>query len=174
MLILVCLCKVYGYCCYLTSVLLIRYNWCAELLLIWLNSYWDIDYVSDGKAVRQIRQPIRIMLYKLNLAAVAMLAPVLYMGPEAWCFRVVCACPGGVIEFFRFFTLLQATVWPRIFIFLHNVMTVMTVDPLRDLHGIIYSIIVILHLPSVLWRCWLGGRKAIRPVKKLSGGVLVW
>ena len=24
--------------------------------------------------------------------------------------------------------------------------------------------------PSVLWRCWLGGRKGIRPVKKLSGG----
>jgi len=30
------------------------------------------------------------------------------------------------------------------------------------------------HLPSVLWRCWLGGRKGIRPVKKLSGGVLAW
>ena len=28
--------------------------------------------------------------------------------------------------------------------------------------------------PSVLWRCWLGGRKGIRPVKKQSGGVLVW
>ena len=26
-------------------------------------------------------------------------------------------------------------------------------------------------LPSVLWRCWLGGRKGIRTVKKLSGGV---
>ena len=29
-------------------------------------------------------------------------------------------------------------------------------------------------LISVLWRCWLGGRKGIRPVKKLSGGVLAW
>jgi len=29
-------------------------------------------------------------------------------------------------------------------------------------------------LPSVLWRCWLGGRKGIRPVKKLSCGVLAW
>ena len=28
--------------------------------------------------------------------------------------------------------------------------------------------------PSVLWHCWLGGRKGIRPVKKMSGGVLVW
>ena len=28
-------------------------------------------------------------------------------------------------------------------------------------------------LPSVLWRCWLGGRKGIW-TKKLSGGVLVW
>ena len=29
-------------------------------------------------------------------------------------------------------------------------------------------------MPSVLWRCWLGGRNGIRPVKKLSGGELVW
>ena len=29
-------------------------------------------------------------------------------------------------------------------------------------------------LLSVLWRCWLCGRKGIRPVKKLSGGVLAW
>ena len=28
--------------------------------------------------------------------------------------------------------------------------------------------------PSVLRRCWLGGRKGIWPVKKLSGGVLAW
>jgi len=30
------------------------------------------------------------------------------------------------------------------------------------------------HLPSVLWRCWFGGRKGIQSVKKLSGGVLAW
>ena len=29
-------------------------------------------------------------------------------------------------------------------------------------------------LPSVLWHCWLGGRKGIRPVKNLSGGLLAW
>ena len=29
-------------------------------------------------------------------------------------------------------------------------------------------------MPSVLWRCWLGGRKGIRPIKKQSGGVLAW
>ena len=29
-------------------------------------------------------------------------------------------------------------------------------------------------MPSVLWRCWLGSKKSIRPVKKLSGGVLAW
>ena len=29
-------------------------------------------------------------------------------------------------------------------------------------------------MPSVLWRCWFGGRKGIRPVKKLSGEVLAW
>ena len=27
---------------------------------------------------------------------------------------------------------------------------------------------------TVLWRCWLGGRKGIRPVKNLSGRVLAW
>ena len=26
----------------------------------------------------------------------------------------------------------------------------------------------------MLWPCWLGDRKGIRPVKKLSGGVLAW
>jgi len=31
-------------------------------------------------------------------------------------------------------------------------------------------------VPSVLWRCWLGSRKGIRPAayKKLSGAVLAW
>jgi len=29
-------------------------------------------------------------------------------------------------------------------------------------------------VPSVLWGCWLGDRKSIRTVKKLSGGVLAW
>jgi len=28
--------------------------------------------------------------------------------------------------------------------------------------------------PSVLWRCWLGGRKGIWPVKTMSSGVLSW
>jgi len=26
------------------------------------------------------------------------------------------------------------------------------------------------HLPSVLWHCWLSGRRGIRPVKKWDGG----
>ena len=29
-------------------------------------------------------------------------------------------------------------------------------------------------LPSVLWRCWSGGRKGIRPAKSLNSGVLAW
>ena len=29
-------------------------------------------------------------------------------------------------------------------------------------------------MPSVLWHCWLGGRKGIRPVKNLSNEVLAW
>jgi len=29
-------------------------------------------------------------------------------------------------------------------------------------------------VPSVLWRCWLGDRKGIRPVENLSSEVLAW
>ena len=36
-----------------------------------------------------------------------------------------------------------------------------------------YTFLLIV-MPSVLWRCWLGGRKGIRPVKKLSAGMLAW
>ena len=35
-------------------------------------------------------------------------------------------------------------------------------------------ICIFLTLPSVLWHCWLGGRKGIRPVKNLSSEVLAW
>ena len=31
-----------------------------------------------------------------------------------------------------------------------------------------------MNFPSVLWHCWLDGRKGIQSVKKLSGGVLAW
>ena len=37
-----------------------------------------------------------------------------------------------------------------------------------------FSCLDLYSLPSVLWRCWLGGRKGIRPVKKMSGGMLAW
>ena len=36
------------------------------------------------------------------------------------------------------------------------------------------NVIILVFMPSVLWRCWLVGRKVIRPVKNLSGGVLTW
>jgi len=32
-----------------------------------------------------------------------------------------------------------------------------------------WLISIIFGMPSVLWRCWLGGRKGIRPVKNLGG-----
>ena len=38
----------------------------------------------------------------------------------------------------------------------------------------LYEYSLILYSRSVLWCCWLGGRKGIRPVKKLSGGLLAW
>jgi len=33
----------------------------------------------------------------------------------------------------------------------------------------IFSLIRMRELPSMLWHCWLGGRKGIRPVKKIWG-----
>jgi len=63
-------------------------------------------------------------------------------------------------------------LWP-----LH--VSLMTALYLNESHSCTYIITTFLllytsELPSVLWRCWLGGRKGIRPVKKLSGGVLAW
>ena len=40
--------------------------------------------------------------------------------------------------------------------------------------GIFNSLVRLEWWPSVLWHCWLGGRKGIQPVKKLSGGMLAW
>jgi len=45
---------------------------------------------------------------------------------------------------------------------------------LEDISFNCWAVYQYLFMPSVLWRCWLGGRKGIRPVKKLSGGVLAW
>ena len=39
------------------------------------------------------------------------------------------------------------------------------------LHLYLITVLWTQALPSVLWCCWLGGRKGIRPVKKLSGWV---
>jgi len=36
-------------------------------------------------------------------------------------------------------------------------------------NSIVFSLIWMRWLPSVPWRCWLGGRKDIRPVKKWGG-----
>ena len=45
---------------------------------------------------------------------------------------------------------------------------------LTDMHFRDTFCMTVPNLPSVLWHCLLGGRKSIRPVKKLSGGVLAW
>ena len=37
-----------------------------------------------------------------------------------------------------------------------------------------FSLYDVLLVPSVLWCCWLGGRKGTRPVKNLSSEVLTW
>ena len=46
----------------------------------------------------------------------------------------------------------------------------------KYMEGILYIYFIVCHVfrPSVLWCCWLGGRKGIRFVKNLSGGVLAW
>ena len=57
-----------------------------------------------------------------------------------------------------------------------NVLTFTSLNlrPIQQHERDIYCCIIDAALPSVLWRCWLGGRKGIRPVKKLSDGVLAW
>ena len=44
-----------------------------------------------------------------------------------------------------------------------------------NFHGVFFETRCSEIVPSVLWRCWLGGRKGIRPVKKQwwSAGVVV-
>jgi len=41
-------------------------------------------------------------------------------------------------------------------------------------HTLICAWCVWLFVPPVLWHCWLGDRKGIWPVKKVSGGMLAW
>ena len=47
-------------------------------------------------------------------------------------------------------------------------------NPLHAIGRLLLWLEFCLNLPSVLWCCWLVGRKGIRPEKKLSGGMLVW
>jgi len=47
----------------------------------------------------------------------------------------------------------------------------------REYYKVIFSSAVyfsLMFVPSLLWCCWLGGRKGIRPVIKLSGGMPAW
>ena len=39
---------------------------------------------------------------------------------------------------------------------------------------VVKSSLLLFPFSALTLRCWLGGRKGIRPVKKLSGGVLAW
>ena len=60
---------------------------------------------------------------------------------------------------------------------IHAIITANTVQLTRAIHQALYSscthtpglqinfVLVLSFVPSVLWRCWLGGRKGIRPVK---------
>ena len=50
------------------------------------------------------------------------------------------------------------------------------IHELTELFVIYYSTPdrAVLWRPSVLWCCWLGGRKGIQPVKNLSDGMLAW
>ena len=41
-------------------------------------------------------------------------------------------------------------------------------------HTLLCAWCVWLFVPPVLWHCWLGDRKGIWPVKKVSGGMLAW
>jgi len=46
----------------------------------------------------------------------------------------------------------------------------------KNCNNVKHIIWLIIHhkMPSVLWHCWLGIRKSIRPVRNLSDEVLAW
>ena len=49
-----------------------------------------------------------------------------------------------------------------------------SVKALKGACGRLWLYNIVVYMPSVLWRCWLGGRKGIQPVKNSRGGVLSW
>jgi len=57
---------------------------------------------------------------------------------------------------------------------LHFIMSYFSVVLIFNLISIYLYQLISIYLPSVLRCCWLGGKKGIRPVKKLSGDVLAW
>ena len=50
-----------------------------------------------------------------------------------------------------------------------------SVKALKGACGRLWLYNIVVYMPSVLWRCWLGGRKGIQPVKKLEwwGAVVI-
>ena len=66
-------------------------------------------------------------------------------------------------------------IWKRIYLWSRNrsALWLLIIVCYTNAHTYLSTYLLTL-LPSVLWRCWLGGRKSIRPLKKLSGGVLAW
>ena len=77
-------------------------------------------------------------------------------------------------------SVLSREYFPSSYLFVLTERTSITIDIKRSCEddterwAEYYDEYVCLSMPSVLWRCWLGGRKGILPLKKLSGGVLTW
>ena len=69
---------------------------------------------------------------------------------------------------------IKSGLFDLIFYFTTKLNITTATDASNASHSKIYRLHKSVYVPSVLWHCWLGGRKGIRPVKNLSGGVLVW
>ena len=71
---------------------------------------------------------------------------------------ISCRVPSANCSNFTYWT--SPRIGPETWIYLYTHVTFFTCLQCLCLH--------------LLWRCWLGGRKGIQSVKKLSGGVLAW
>ena len=112
-------------------------------ILSWQSSLLQIQTLAMTHVFCLV--PLKLTAYVNMLWIFCMSPPIPQIGPEALCFWVVlhfvCVC----VCFHMY-----VHVW------------VLRHSP----SGLILSKFAIWNkLPSVLWRCWLGGRKGIRPVK---------
>ena len=103
----------------------------------------------------------------------------MFLSQRTWhCWKQHCLCIGNLISMrMQYWLQCSWVTWTLYARYSQPVPTRESINFLLIPVVITFILLGCIAVPSVLWRCWLGGRKGIRPVKKLSGGVLwlsVW